>query len=537
MDRAKTRLLFIDDDASAYVLVRDRVAELLHTSSEVDWASSLEQGILMLARHDHDLCFLGANLVFERGLEIDKLLRGPGSDVPVILIKDANTPLSDVTAVADCIDRHELRGPIFDRVIRYAFERIRAAAELRQTEARLQALIERSPEASVIQNRIVQARMMLSDRLSSVGTLAAGISHEINNPLAYVLSNVSFARDELSRMADENLRVPDARATLLPILDALVDAYQGAERVQAIVRDLRSFSRAEEDRRGPVDVHRVLEVAITVARSEVRRRAQLETDYQEVPEIDANEGRLAQVFINLLMNAAQAIPDGSAREHRVRIVTREGEERRVVVEISDTGVGMASDVRARAFDPFFTTKPIGVGTGLGLFVCHSIVSSLGGIITVRSNPGNGTTFHLEFPSRASHKSKVAHGARPVATRRGRLLIVDDEPLVCSSLKRSLSRDYEVKTVHSGRAALELVEGGEQFDLILCDLMMPEMSGMDLYDELGRDYVGARDRIVFFTGGAFTTRAREFLNAVPNARLEKPADIGQIRELLRQRLAS
>jgi signal transduction histidine kinase len=543
MDRARVRLLLIDGVEDDDSLVRQRLSHIAPFSFDLEVAGTIELGILMLARHEHDICLLDFDLIADQGLDLAALLRGPGAEIPMVLLR-GDAPLDiEPTGTLDFIDKADMKTPLFERVIRYAIDRCRAMSALKQTEMRLRALIERTPEASVIQDRTAQARLMLSDRLSSVGTLAAGISHEINNPLAYVLSNVSFAKDELSRLADEVATAPSAniesmRGKLSQVMDALVDANQGAERVQSIVRDLRSFSRAEEDRRGPVDVHRVLEVAITVARSEVRRRAQLVTEYQpDLPEIDANEGRLAQVFINVLLNAAHAIPEGNPRDEWVRIITREGDQRRVVVEITDTGVGMAADVRARAFDPFFTTKPIGVGTGLGLFVCHSIVSSIGGIIAVDSAPGRGSTFRIEFPSRASQAMQAAPMVRSTPPRRGTLLIVDDEPLVCSSLKRSLTRDYEVKTVHSARAALDLIEGGEQFDLILCDLMMPEMSGMDLYYELGRRHSVARDRMVFFTGGAFTARAREFLNAVPNARLEKPADIGQIRALLRQRLAS
>ncbi|HWL87148.1 MAG TPA: ATP-binding protein, partial [Polyangiaceae bacterium] len=265
--------------------------------------------------------------------------------------------------------------------------------------------------------------------------------------------------------------------------------------------------------------------------SEIRARARLVTDFGQVPEVVANDGRLAHLFINLLLNAAQAIPEGKAREHAVRVTTR-AEGDRVVIEIADTGMGMSDRVRDRMFDPFFTTKPAS-RTGIGLFVCQQIVQSMGGTITVKSELGRGSTFRVELPTKASATLPVV---RPRESR-GHILIVDDEPLVCSSLQRSLKRDYEVTTVQSARAALDLITAGEPFDLILCDLMMPEMSGMDLYEELSRSFPSHCTKLVFFTGGASTAGAREFLDRVPNPRLEKPADIARIRELVRDRIAS
>ncbi len=377
----------------------------------------------------------------------------------------------------------------------------------------------------------MQARLLVADRFARGSALAASVAHEINNPLAYVSSNLVFAIDELARVASSPNREPDYAARMEQVREALADARQGAERIEFIARDLQIFSQAGDDRKTSVDVHRVLQLAFNMTKSEIRGRARLVTDFEQVPEVLANDGRLAHVFINLLLNAAQAIPEGKARDHSVRVTTRAQRER-VVVEISDTGLGMSSKVRERMFDPFFTTKPT-VRTGIGLFVCHQIIQSMGGRIMVESELGRGSTVRVELPAKAS-------GTVP-ATRqhegRAHILIVDDEPLVCSSLQRSLKRDYEVTALQSARAALDLISAGEPFDIILCDLMMPDMSGMDLYEELDRHFPAYCNKFVFFTGGASTAGAREFLERVPNPRLEKPADVARIRELVRERIAS
>jgi len=383
----------------------------------------------------------------------------------------------------------------------------------------------------VTQHLDTQARVLLADRFSRGSSLAASVAHEINNPLAYVRSNLVFAIDELARLGEFTRPDPERAARMNQVREALADARQGAERVEMIARDLKIFSQASDERKSSVDVHRILDLAFNLTKNEIRGRTRLVTDYAQVPDILANDGRLAHVFINLLLNAAQAIPEGKSREHLVRVATRADRDR-VIVEVFDTGVGMSDKVRERVFDPFFTTKP-GERTGLGLFVCQQIVQSLGGRITVESELGRGSTFRVELPANVSATLPVAH-ARPA---RAHILIVDDEPLVCSSLQRSLKRDYEVTAVQSARAALDLIARGEPFDLVLCDLMMPEMSGMDLYEELGRRFPSQCTKFVFFTGGASNAGAREFLERVPNARLEKPADIARIRELVRERIAS
>jgi PAS domain S-box-containing protein len=386
------------------------------------------------------------------------------------------------------------------------------------------------------ERKAMQAKLIQTDRMVSIGTLAAGVAHEINNPLAVVVANVGFAGDEIAGLEQKIRSDPGAApARLAEIRDALEQASEAADRVKRIVRDMMIFARGDEERRTRVDVRAVLESSLSMVASELRHKAEVVRDFAEVPTVEASESRLGQVFLNLLVNAAQALPDGDAGKHKVRISTRTDAGGRAVVEVRDDGPGIPAEILPRVFDPFFTTKDVNVGTGLGLSVAHGIVSSLGGSIEVESEPGRGALFRVILPAAAAAPPSAAPASPVSPGRRTRLLIVDDEPQLAASLRRLLGRDHEVVIAGSGREALELL-GGEAFDLVLCDLLMPQMSGMDLHDAIRAARPALAERFVFMTGGAFTPRAREFLDAVPNARIEKPFAPEAVRRLLDQTLA-
>ncbi len=361
-----------------------------------------------------------------------------------------------------------------------------------------------------------QARLVTTERVAAVGELAAGVAHEVNNPLAYISANISFAMEQLS--APGGLTPAD----LSDVLAALVDAKEGASRIALITRDLKVFSRGDVTRREAVDLRRTIESCISMAWNEIRHRALLVKDFGETPPIEANEGRLAQVFLNLLLNAAQAIPEGNASGHEIRVVTRTSGDN-VTVEISDTGAGIPPEHLGRLFEPFFTTKPIGVGTGLGLSVCHGIVKSLGGTIEAKSVQGKGATFLVTLPIGNPPSADLdGAGARAAPAGRSRVLLVDDDPLVLTAVKRIL-RGHDVSSIQDSREALSLLQADGGFDLILCDLMMPNFSGIELYEVLKKTAPHLLSRIVFLTGGAFTPQSREFLDRLQSPYIEKPFD--------------
>jgi len=311
--------------------------------------------------------------------------------------------------------------------------------------------------------------------------------------------------------------------------------------VQTLKRQLQGPSPRREGRngrsvavgQGPA-LRRVLDSSVNIAWNEIRHRARLVKDYGDTPMVESNESRLGQVFLNLLLNAAHAIPEGETERNEIRVSTRTDGRGYAVVEIRDTGVGIPPEIRDRIFDPFFTTKPAGEGTGLGLWICSGILSALGGEITVDSDKGKGSVFRVALPPVAMEAPSMAAARAPVdaGAPGGRLLIVDDEPMILGALRRSFSSDYHVTCVGDGRRALERIRAGERYDAILCDLMMPEITGMDLYAEMSRIAPEQIERMVFVTGGAFTPRAREFLENIPNARVEKPIDFQNLKLLLR-----
>jgi signal transduction histidine kinase len=376
----------------------------------------------------------------------------------------------------------------------------------------------------------MNAQLMQSDRLASVGVLAAGVAHEINNPLAYLIASLDFLDAEMRRSGKA---LPPSR--LEELEQALADAREGAGRVKQVVRDLKTFSRGGDDvRRSRIDLRTVIESSINIAYSEIKYRARLVKDYGATPPVLANEGRLGQVFLNLLINAAQAIPEGRVDENEIRVVTRTDDAGRAVVEVRDSGSGIPPEILDHIFDPFFTTKPIGIGTGLGLSICHNIVHGLGGEISVDAPPGRGTVFRVVLPASAPEADEDAASPAALAAqgRRGRVLVIDDEPSMGAAVRRTLAREHDVTVLTSATEARNLIEGGERFDVILCDLMMPKMTGMELHAELTRLARDQAERMVLITGGAFTPNAQQFLDRVPNARVEKPFDATSLRVLVR-----
>lgn len=401
--------------------------------------------------------------------------------------------------------------------------------------------------------RNLEAQLAQAERLASVGTLAAGMAHEINNPLAYVLLNLqAFTRQAeqlgsglatlearlAERLGEAEARelirgaAGDVRERFARVGQHGKDAIEGAERVQRIVRDLMTFSRVTEEQRTLVDINGALEVALKMAHHEIKYRARLVRELGQLAPVHGNDGRLSQVFLNLLINAARAIEEGHAEDNEIRVRTwlEDGE---VCVEVADTGHGVAPEHMDRLFEPFFSTRAPGAGAGLGLSICHNVVRAHGGRIDVESEVGAGTRFVVRLPAAQIRRDEpAAHQSSaplPGAARRSRVLLVDDEPMVVRVLAQLLGRTYEVVCADGYASAIAALSSSERVDVILCDMMMLDGTGVDVHAWVTEHDPDLAKRMIFMTGGTFTPRARTFLSEMPVRHLVKPFSLKELDE--------
>lgn len=380
----------------------------------------------------------------------------------------------------------------------------------------------------VTEHHRLREQLALGDRMASLGRLAAGVAHEINNPLAYVHTSLEVASRSLAALGDPRTAT---------IAESITRARDGAERVRGIVRDLKMLSRPDDEPYESVELPEVLDSTLALAANAIASKARVIRRFGEAPKARATRGRLGQLFLNLLLNAADAIPAGNVERNEIRVTTRTDESGRAVVEISDTGQGIEPALTQRVFDPFFTTKEIGAGTGLGLAICHRIVTQLSGEITFESSPGAGTTFRVALP--AGDAAPTFASPPSLVLDRARVLVVDDEPGLLRAIEDLIAESHDVVSAASGREALELLRD-RSFDVVVADLMMPGVTGMDLYEAARIGFPGLEQRFVFMTGGAFTPQSASLLATVPNRCVGKPFDgdelLRAIGEVLEKRIA-
>lgn len=371
-------------------------------------------------------------------------------------------------------------------------------------------------------DRSVDGHAAEVDRAVSLGFLTSGLAHQVNNALTPMrLSLGRLTSFELSRrpLSDERMHR----------IELLQDVREGIERVERIVNALKVFSHADDATRDTVNICEALEAAIGVAGHEIRHRAALLRDFRVVPRVTARVEDLRQVFLNLLINAVHAIPEGEAHLHEIRVATWTDERGFAAIEIRDSGTGIQPDALPRIFEPFFTTQP-GRALGLGLAVTRDIVAALGGSISVDSHVGKGTSIRITLPPSADDtptlRVPVQQAVDRTASTRLRILIVDDDRPVAAAIALELG-EHDVIVAESGREALEIIRRDKGFDVILCDLMMPEVSGMDVYESVRLIDPALLSRVVMMTGGAFTHRAGEFLSSFDAPLLEKPFAPGEL----------
>lgn len=397
-----------------------------------------------------------------------------------------------------------------------------------------------------------ETALVETEQLAALGRLAAGVGHEINNPLTYL----QLALDEVET------HIIDAGAPVR-VREAVDHARDGAERIQKVVEGLRSYSR-RQDERHPVDVRDVAGAALKVARPHLRHVARVETEFADVPRVLGDEPRLVQALVNLLINASQAVEARGGGAGSIVVSTARGSGDEVVLSVADDGAGIAPEHLARLTEPYYTTRARDGGLGLGLFVTQGIVDTHGGRLEVNSQVGAGTSVRIVLPGIAASLASTAEplpiaqtppgrlpaqpafefepgpeaappagstGAASAPVRR-RLLVVDDEPLVASFLKSGLQPAWSVACATNAADALQLL-ASHQYDAMVCDLMMPGMSGMELADELAASRPSLRARMVFLTGGAVTAAAEQFLGRPDVVYLTKPVRLKDLDGALRR----
>ncbi|HJL16169.1 MAG TPA: response regulator [Sandaracinaceae bacterium LLY-WYZ-13_1] len=503
------RVLLVEDSAGDALLVQEWLARsgqphrLWHRQRVRDAVSTLATTTI-------DVVLLDLSLPDARELEGVAAVRSVAPDVPLVVLTGRNDEaIAKACVTAGAHDYLEK-----DSVDPASLRRSIALARARAAEIR------------------ARSRLFHADRLQTVGQLAAGVAHEVNNPLQFVSANVSVANEALAELgAALGDADPRVAALLREAREALDDAGKGAERIGSVVRTLSQFSRAEDASVSEMDLTAVVRDACDMVAHRVRRCAELELELSPVPAFVGRRARLVQVLVNLLVNAAQAVEEAERTRGRVRVATRV-RDGNLEIEVSDDGIGMSEATRRRIFDPFFTTKGRGVGTGLGLAVSHDIVADHGGSLTVRSRRGKGSRFVVRLPAASAAVPSSPAPARAASegeTARMRILVIDDEPLVLRSLRRVL-RAHDLTLANGGREGLEVLEASTDFDAVVCDLSMPELGGRDLHRAARRLDPELAERFVFVTGGALTPEDRVF--AKEHEAFEKPVD----RHGLRARLA-
>jgi two-component system cell cycle sensor histidine kinase/response regulator CckA len=419
----------------------------------------------------------------------------------------------------DYISKSEMNAQVLWRAIRYAIERVKVTD--------------------------LQQRLLHADRLVSIGQLAAGVAHEINNPASYVLGNLELIEEYLDapRAAIADIRqlvASSAQPGLFEAVAAILTRHGvdralaesrnmisaglfGLEQIRSIIQNLRSFSRLERDQIEMVALGDTVRAACNIVHNEIRHRATLRLDLEPVPPIAADRGKLTQVFTNLLMNAAQAIPPGAAGDNYIQ-VNMWADDRTIRVAIRDSGSGMPPDVVARIFEPFFTTKSRESGTGLGMSLCLGIVRQHGGNIEVQSWQGSGTEVTVilhEDTGLLVSASQASPAEQAAPATRARILVVDDEIELLNMYRRMLAPHHEVVVAESGKRGIEILTADDHFDVILCDIMMPEIDGIGLYEFVRKQRAHLCPRVLFCSGGTFIERARSFLAEQTPPCLQKP----------------
>jgi PAS domain S-box-containing protein len=373
-----------------------------------------------------------------------------------------------------------------------------------------------------------EAQLIRSSRLAAIGQLAAGVAHEVNNPAASALLNLEVLEQDVQTLAQDAERA-EVRETPQMLFDsvrrvtreaeeAVRDSSEALRRIASVVKGLRGFVQITDTDVQRVDINEVIDAALRLVQHQIRQRASVSCELGASRELIADRGKLIQVFINLLLNAAQAIESGGGG--KIRVLTTDSVDG-VLIRVEDDGPGVPAHAAPHIFEPFFTTKEAEHGTGLGLSLCADIVHRHRGRLELRSAPVRGAAFEIYLPLHTGLELPAPVRPRMLATERGRILVVDDDETLVRAYRRWLGRKHDVIVAYDGEEALQVLEQDQEFDVILCDLMMPRFDGVSLYEALIASKPHLLDRMVFCSGGPSSARYQDFAKLPSIVFFDKP----------------
>ena len=493
------QLLIIEDDHADQHLIRRALASGETSRWVLDVVATLAEARERLTLRDYELILLDANLPDASYPEtLDEMLKY-ADDIPVVMLTGVEDPELGREVVSrgvqDWIPKQDLNPRLLQRALLHTLERRR--------------------------RQQLEQQMVHNDKLASLGKLVAGVAHEINNPTTFILLNQHVAAKDLQQLR-EAVTTPAELELIDRIHGNLNDNISGMYIIRDLVRNLSSLSRDERCSVETIDLNEVIRQACALAAATISRRATLVMALDELPLLQANRNRFTQLVLNLLTNAAHAIERGSPKDNRITVRTYCVDDA-IHLVIIDTGVGIPPRNQRKIFEPFYTTRSKEKGTGLGLTIVSDTVRLHGGRIDVASTVGEGTRIHIVVPLE-SPLASTPQSATPISPRtdgpRRRLLLIDDEVLLTQAMLPFLEEAFEVVCVNDGVLALQMMESAGSYDLILCDLIMPDVDGVTLFESLN-DSPELQRRFVFMTGGTFTDRAREFVQQLPRPVLRKP----------------
>ncbi len=518
-------VLLVEDNACDAEMIQKKLSGAFGGPYDVCHVMRLDDALQKISQATFDVVLLDLRLPDSEGLETIQKIRADAPDLPIVVLSGLDDDKLALNAVRQGAQDYIVKGKNGVKIgttILYSIER-------------------KSSE-------LFKQQLMNANRMATIGQLAAGTAHEVNNSVAFILINSETTKEHLAgleascsllqdrveskfgrkgrALIDDLLSERNVVSNLKAMKEMLEDNVNGMRRIQRIVQEMRVFSRIERDEVQLIQINDVVNTVCTMVRNQINHRAKLVKDLGEVPPIAADLGKLSQAVLNVVINATHAIEEGVPDKNEIKIKTRIVDDN-IVLTIEDTGCGISKDDQERIFNPFFTTKPKELGAGLGLSLCAETLHKHRGQISVQSEAGKGACFTISIPLdtglAVASKSKEADKAQK-QRQRARILLIDDDSMVRRGFYRLLMRFHDVVEASGGEEALNLLDQDSRFDVVICDMIMPEMDGPAIYEAVRSKLPHIAERMVFITGGAFTERARDFALNIGAIILDKPVPV-------------